>query len=178
MSAQETVGQILSQNERRDAIHFAVAPVTAPVGLRAGDRVFSDGNRAEIGEQAVGIVDPFLRQPVRVGERFWLFLFPNTITNLRHEWEHPAFAPEEPRAVSVSEVWMRTWAKEHLTEDYYGGGGLGDEEAYLYALDAGKTHSIGCFESARDYIDAEWWAHWEAITGLKGDRSTYFRCSC
>lgn len=34
----------------------------------------------------VGIVDPFLRESVQPSQRFWLFLYPNTVTSLRHEW--------------------------------------------------------------------------------------------
>jgi hypothetical protein len=40
----------------------------------------------------IGIVDPFLDQPVRPGEEFWVFVYPNTITGMRHYWQHPAFA--------------------------------------------------------------------------------------
>jgi hypothetical protein len=41
-------------------------------------------------------VDPFLADPVQPGQMFWLFLYPQTITGLRHVWEHLAFRARLP----------------------------------------------------------------------------------
>lgn len=85
----------------RDAVHIAVAPMVAGEDLSPGDRVaFFNGDctKAWLSPpgKAVGIVDPFRTGMIREGERFWLFLLPNTITNLRHVWTHPAFTPRPP----------------------------------------------------------------------------------
>ncbi len=98
------VGKLIPQGEDalRDAIHLAVAPVLAAEYLRPGQRVVLVGGRAQgvsDGDPAVGVVDPFLTVAVREGQRFWLFLYPGTVTSLRHVWTHPAFmtTPLPPR---------------------------------------------------------------------------------
>jgi len=96
--ALETLGMIHFKPEARDAIHLAVEPVEAGENLGVGFDVGigADGKayRAVPGIKPLGIVDPFLPQPVGKGERFWLVVYPRMITSLRHVWEHPAFAPE------------------------------------------------------------------------------------
>jgi hypothetical protein len=91
------VGEIIQAGEAafRDAIHVAVAPVTAAEDLEPGQRVglLSRGAASALAPEPVGIVDPFLRGKVLQGERFYLFLFPGTITGLRHQWTHKAFRP-------------------------------------------------------------------------------------
>src|SRR5262245_3338274 len=86
----------------RDAVHVAVAPVVAAEDLLPGQHVgfVTPGDHEQVGATAitVGIVDPFLRQAVLRGERFWLLLYPQTITSLRHDWTHPAF--DMPRALA------------------------------------------------------------------------------
>lgn len=183
------LGELLRGGEQRDAIHIAVAPVVAAHSLSPGEVIgfVRDGDTELVGESKapLGIVDPYLKAPVRKGERFWLFLFPNTITSLRHEWTHPSFAaiaanPESvPVDKSASELWMRGWASNHMRRDYYGDREFfSEEEAYANAIRAGHTMSVGCYEEAREYIEDEWWSHWEIITGEKGQRGGYFRCAC
>ena len=91
------LGRLIEDGERRrDAIHIAVAPVTAAMRLAPGERVglVKEGNLELAGpcERDIGIVDPFLTEDVQPGQRFWLLLDPGTITGLRHIWTHPAFA--------------------------------------------------------------------------------------
>lgn len=103
-----TLGTIIDDRAKRDAIHLAVIPATAGHRLSPGWRVaFRDGKAyaddQDHDDSVVGIVDPFLVYDVRKGERFWLFLLPRTIQSLRHVWSHPAF-PDEPAAGSYRDT--------------------------------------------------------------------------
>jgi hypothetical protein len=91
------LGQLIEDGDlRRDAVHVAVAPVTAAERLMPGQAVgMASEDSLELVspcEQNIGIVDPFLKKAVEPGQRFWLFLYPGTITGLRHVWTHPVFA--------------------------------------------------------------------------------------
>lgn len=90
------LGQIITGPAERDAVHVAIAPVTAGERLLPGQRVAVIHNKAYRNATPVGIVDPFLREPVEPGDRFYVWLFPGTITSLRHSWSHPAFDPVLP----------------------------------------------------------------------------------
>lgn len=180
---QLNLGQIIITPQQRDAIHIAVAPVVAADKLRAGDKVWLENGLARLGAiNSIGVVDPFLDVAVEVGQTFWLYLNPGSITSLRHDWTHPAFEAAAPAQVpqrSASEKWMREWAMKHVSEDYYGDSGrLSEDDALAYAIDVGHRNHIGPHEDARAFIDDEWWTHWEAITGKTGSRGEYFSCSC
>jgi hypothetical protein len=77
------LGQIITEAASRDAIHVAVIPMTATREMQPGEHL------------ANGIVDPFLKAPVKPGQRYWLCLYPGTVTSLRHVWNHPAFGDEK-----------------------------------------------------------------------------------
>ena len=167
-----------------DAVHVAVAAVEAKETLKPGDHVnlSADGKAVKHGK-SIGIVDPFLKRTVLKGDRFWLYVYPGSITSLEHKWTHPAFSEKQESKCdnhSASEAWMRKWAAKHMGYDYYGDGNLSEDASYQKAIDAGHNLSVGPYEPARDYIDNEWWSHWEIITGCKRppEDNRYFSCGC
>ena len=94
---------ITDGNRRRDAVHVAVIPVTTRELLLPGQHVglTDDDSYEYVGqkcEKKIGIVDPYLKEPLEPGSRFWLFLYPDTITDLRHAWSHPDFTARSKNA--------------------------------------------------------------------------------
>lgn len=165
------LGQIITGPANRDAIHVAVAPVKAGWNLMPGQRVCLDGGMAvhEVRGNAIGIVDPFLQSMIKTGETFWLFLFPNTVTGLRHEWQHPAFEAESVNVKAESEKWLRNFCFEHEGLDY-------DDMLEQLQQKDGYTVQMGS-ESARDEgISEEFRYHFRIVTG--SDVLGHFSCSC
>lgn len=161
------LGKLALGQEGRDAVHVAVIPMKADRPLNPGTHLNANGG---IGGKLVGIVDPFLGSRVNAGEWFYLCLYPNTVTSLRHEWTHPAF-PGTTVAISESEKWLRNFCRKN-SADY--------EELVEYAS-SGNGYCFG-----DDYgpgnVGDEFWDHLEIVTGMKFDRShredTPFRCAC
>lgn len=97
MSEALGIGKIITTPQTRDAIHVAVVPVFAAEKLFPGNHVGISGPLMHAGRAfgaPVGIVDPYLTLPVEQGQEFWLFLYPGSVTSLRHVWTHPAFGNE------------------------------------------------------------------------------------
>lgn len=165
------LGQIITTPQHRDAIHIAVAPMKAGEHLTVGQRVcIADGKAVgEVRGAAIGIVDPFLIGNVRTGQTFWLFLFPNTVTGLRHEWTHPAFEAESVNVKAESEKWLKLFCIEHEGLNY------GDMIEQLQ-IEGGYTVQQGS-ESARDEgVTPEFAHHFRIVTG--SDVLGHFSCSC
>lgn len=94
MSNQESLklGHIITTPQERDAVHVAIAPVVCCQRLRPGQRTGLDAmGRACDRLPHIGIIDPFLLGDALEGQQCWLWLFPGTITSLRHDWTHPTF---------------------------------------------------------------------------------------
>jgi len=187
------IGKPIVGQQNRDAIHVAIAPVVATQRLQPAQHIGISNGQSDLAGTPIGIVDPF-GPTIEKGQQFWLFLYPGSITSLRHDWTHPAFEQEifcdpsveskktkdcSPKDYSIA--WMQDWAEKHTPGNYYNeedDDDIDPELAFHTAIEAGRKHHIGPYESARDYIDDEWWSHWENITGEKGVRGSYFSCSC
>lgn len=174
------LGKLLNGNEERDAIHIAIVPVeVAHHYVYPGEHVgiTEDGKASERARPFIGVVDPFLSGPVDPGDRVWVFLYPNSITSLRHSWSHPVLdKPKEKPSDEETEshVWVRGFAGYcGLPFDEL----LDAAEAYLdrgdYLSDGGRFESIS--------VPDEFWDHYEAITGRQvspRERGTFFSCAC
>lgn len=184
MSDTLKLGQIIDEDQHRDAIHIAVAPVRASLNqlpLNPGSHVgFFTPECGGIGDDQVGIcdhpigvVDPFLKTAVQPGQRFWLFLYPNTITSLRHEWTHPAFE-EAKDQTSESVAWL-TDAAMRLGVEYED---LISDNSELVTGDY-----INNGEHIRDIwcsLSDDFWKHRKVVTGqdIPEDSRGGFACSC
>jgi hypothetical protein len=190
--ALETLGQVISVNEKRDAIHLAVEPTVAQEKLYPGQHVSADGRN---GKPCVGIVDPFLEGPVFPGQRFWLVVYPRQIHSLRHVWTHPAF-PDAPELVDVtarkraSEEWLRDFCKHADCPDYDTvlAAAIGDHVAVVDAESYGDhaykndgEYLIFLGRDAHSEIPPQFWDHVEVVTGRiipHAKRARSFSCSC
>jgi len=180
------IGDLITGKAYRDAIHIAVAPVIAAEHLSPGEHVgfVHNSTAAEVehsSENPVGIVDPFLLDPVEPGEQFYLFLYPNTITSLRHEWTHPSFKEEQKdselstETVAASELWLHNFAAQFAELSY--SHLLQAAQNFLdyddYMIDGGKWEGFS--------VPEEFWDHFENVTDQQvpaGKRHSFFSCSC
>jgi hypothetical protein len=97
----ELVGKPVPEGVGRDAVHIAMVPVTTAQILSPGEHVgWVDKDEMTVGRVAntLGVIDPFIRGPIRPNTRVFLFLYPQTITSLKHVWQHPEF-PDEVKVV-------------------------------------------------------------------------------
>lgn len=174
------LGQLISGPAVRDAVHIAIAPVIAGQDLKPGEHVqliIKGENIVIKGDSPIGIVDPLLKKKVKVGQEFYLWMYPNTITSLRHDWTHPDFLPKTPKEdseIAVAKAWIESFA---IDNDSYYDEIMEAAENYLryndYLSDGGR------FEGCR--VTDEFWDHYSIIVGYKVDennRGSFFSCSC
>lgn len=192
MSNELRIGKLLDATAQRDAIHVAIAPVVAGMDLRPGQHIgISDDGSFCHSKEPIGIVDPFLCNVVKKGERFYVFLYPNTVTSLRHEWTHPAFsdaatppfksAREASDAFAESERWLRAYAARTSPYTADEEGETAAYEKLLRELEAGDIYYHGSDLHGRSELEdeADLKFHGERVLGIKIDFGTFsFSCSC
>lgn len=187
-----TIGMLIPEDAGRDAIHLATEPVIAGERLFAGQHIgfLPDGTVGAAAAEKLGIVDPFLTAPIFPGERFWLVVYPRTITSLRHVWSHPAFMPVEvstaaqPAApgstMEASERWLRDYA-EQIDETFTTLMCAADSfvQGGDYFLGSEQDGYHGKFEGESTHPD--FWEHYQIYRGVDvpaDDQRSFFSCSC
>jgi hypothetical protein len=186
--AHATLGMVIGPEYKRDAVHSAVEPVVAGCLLRPGTHVGFVGdmnNPKEVGPSAnpVGVIDPYLKSDVRPGEWVWMFVYPRTITSLRHVWSHPAIPDEKEIAAAVSSVDPDVAESEAWIKNYARGIGVDYNELLQHAHAKVDNDDYWC-EGGRfegEYTPDDFWEHFEKVTGRSVDennRGNFFSCSC
>lgn len=184
------LGQIIKHDvPERDAIHIAIIPLTSgETYLYSGARVKLAFGKLDVAlnaayddRNAVGIVDPFLVGYVSKGDKFWCFLFPNSITGLQHHWQHPIFDKLPQTAKNEHELWLRSFAEKwnfdfnEMIEN-----ATGKDENYRCLVARGyDLHD----KSELDDGDYElFWHHLEKFVNQKFDddyrKSLIWSCTC
>lgn len=186
-----TLGTIIDDKQKRDAIHLAVIPAIAAIALAPGEHVYLLGGHAhkrvldweaDSRLRPIGIVDPFLADNVQDGEWFWLVIYPRVITSLRHVWTHPVIKDElplekSPDDVEKSEQWLRRFCERNNDAPYY-------EDLLNAVRGVGDASNDGLYltvygSDAHGDIPPELWDHVEIVTGLRNlPRAQHFSCSC
>jgi hypothetical protein len=182
--AQFTLGKVHNETQR-DAIHIAVAPAVATTYLDPGEDVgFVEGTERagrNSSSAAIGIVDPFLPRTIGPGERFWIFLYPNTITSLRHQWTHPAFEQSAGRISQDDHIAKsRAWIEQHAKLL-----GLSDDVLMENAVEWLRDHDYFVQQGSERWRDnfnpTEFWHHYEVVTGKPvpdDDKRSFYCCTC
>jgi hypothetical protein len=176
------LGKIIEGEQQRDAIHIAVAPVVAARRIKPGQHIGLVGGLAEPSKTPIGVADPYLTAAIIPGQRFWLFLYPNTVTGMRHHWAHPNFTAQESAGSESQEV-PADAASVAFIEAFAEQAGISYEEVlagascYLrrgdYLCDGGRWEGFG--------VPDEFWKHYEIVTKTvvaENDRGSFFTCSC
>ncbi len=177
------LGKLISDSAERDAIHVALAPVVAACELDPSERVFvRNGNayRPTPEFPAIGIVDPFLTARVRLGETFYIMLFQNSVTGMRHEWKHPAFSQSDVGASDSKRKLEQIAAELDVTYSAL----MQDAERWLdasgydgYTIQYGSENWRSVMWDRKD----EFWKHYQIVTGKPvpaEKQENFYSCSC
>jgi hypothetical protein len=97
--AENILGQLAKTVGKKDAIHIAILSVSCYEELVPGMHVkyiYNGKVEACDIDVATGIIDPFLKEEIIPAYTpVQMLLLPNTVTGLRHEWEHSSIEDGE-----------------------------------------------------------------------------------
>lgn len=164
------LGQFIEGEANRDAIHIAIAPVIAGQPLQPGDHVgfLPDGRVATGVNNLIGVVDPYLEFGPYTGDRFWVLLYQNTVTNIRHDWKHPSFSESGP-VLLPSNKWLEDYATSHkLTYEQLMAG-------VKEFLDKGGINPTLDDDFKVFEVPNEFWVHYKNVTGRDG-KGNFWGC--
>jgi hypothetical protein len=193
------IGQLINEPQERDAIHVATIPVVAGHKMYPGEHVGISGGVASTSQnrcKLIGVVDPFLpNKPLKEGDKFWLFLYPGSITSLRHHWTHPEIEKmdkEVAQKIKIEEQhkqdtnrnnsveWLKNYAIRHVYSEW------DDRDAayerLIAQVEGGDLTFFGrdC-HGLHDVPDSdELFRHLSVVLDrtITEDEFSYFSCSC
>ncbi len=173
------LGKLITTPQNRDAIHVALIPIVAGQILYPGQHVALNAKKEAIQfhkESCIGIADPFLTQMIQPGETFWLFLYENTVTGMRHHWEHPAFSADiAPVSARDPECESKQWLEQCAKRCGVSYDVLIDRlSIYATGNSTSDDHLYDSLQGENDHDEI--WRHYEKVTG--DTRGEYFSCSC
>jgi hypothetical protein len=163
------------EKDLRDAVHVPVVAMVCQYDeLMPGTHVNAQG---EPKQPVVGIVDPFRELPVTKGDRYWLCLYPGTVTAMQHRWKHPAFEESEESEKDAAIKWLTKFAS-HVRYTY---------PEFMTLMndfwESGDRDSFGMYGESMDEFRSHWpqiCLHYRTVTGRLIDPENYvsFHCSC
>lgn len=183
------IGQILTEEQiTRDAIHIAVFSATSTekvypnedvgiVGHEHGTDLYFVSSSTEKG--FCGKVDPFLRNPVLPGKIFLVFLYPNTITGMKHIYSHPHLDNWDE---SVDTEMKK--AKDYLMRAVGSLGFNSYDELRDWVGDIFQGYDEDCLhtDSGSEWMNEnseEFWKNYEMVYGSRPrEVPKYYRCAC
>lgn len=187
------LGKTLNGTEHRDAVHIAVVPVRVRGQMLPGEHVgLVDGEDfptvTTFTKDPLGIIDPLLGRPLKDGEYCYLWLYPQTVTGMRHHWEHPSF-PDKPagtafqvssEAKAAAEGWLRAFANRYdlnFIDMVAGAKDFNKDGRYMMVGD----NQDACDAMYEGENSTLFWRYFEVYTGetVKEDTGgNFFRCAC
>lgn len=178
------LGEIITGEAERDAVHVAVAPLIAASILAPGAHVTKEGSLTAPGK-GIGVVDPFLHDSVKPGEKFYVFLYPGSAIGLRHVYRHPELDADLIRRETIEA--LAGPSKKRLTEVAEAMGVTYEAmmEGVETYLRTGESLTTDGWAQMNPEPTDDFWEHYEMVTGKvideairKKAQDEIFSCAC